>query len=450
VHRRVLLSFTMTSPRAILLLPATLLVLACAGEAPIDEGQTTTQGSGESDDEIGDETTTTGEDPNAELVVVVEVLEPFSTSREPGEGAVVALDTPQGRVEVVADAEGRAAFEDFAWSDQAVDITVGLSDCALRSHLGVVEADTEAGEFEITLTRNTVSDALVDLSGTAIGGDPAHDLLVYGSHATSYSGPGDDWSIQVAPDQPFRFVALEIDYLDAGARATDNPIFAWYTVEHPGVGEPTQIEIDFADPATPTSIQGSFAMPGRPESPLRTQTFGFLYAIELGGGPLVGRSITTAVSPDGSRCNFEFEHLEAASLESPLTCYRVLLPPDYEFSSTSCVPAWPMGGPEDIELIDTPDVSDVPGIRGLHDPIDFAIFDTGVRPNLFLSQAETSVWRVTAPLDATTLTVPEPPTGFAAPPGSMLDAQLSLFRIAASGDYNEASSTSQVFPVAVE
>lgn len=440
--------------QATLCLAALSLASACTGESPLDDGgQTTTTANDAASETTGEPSTTDSDDsstdtdtdtPEAELVIVVVVDQPFGDPATPGVGASVAVDTSNGRIEVTADAEGRAVIEGFTWSDGPVDVTVGTLETSLRSHVGVVEADTEAGEFEVHVAVGGVSDNLIEIYGSVTKSAPVHDLSFSATNAVSYAGPGSDWSMYVPANQPFTLVALELDYLPVPQGVTDNPIFSWVALTHAGVSEPTELVIDLQMPTPSTQISGSFVMPGRPDSPLRTNPFGFVYTVSgVSAGPLVGRSTHTQVSPDGELCSFDLEYIEPEGIVDPITCYRVLLPPAYEFSSTACEPGYPSAVLVDIDIIDTPELPFVAN-RGLHDPIEFQIFDADVTPSLAVYYSDLLVWRITGPVDATSITIPQPPTGFGAQ-GVTLDATLELHRVAPGGVYFERRSTSQRF-----
>jgi hypothetical protein len=430
------------------------LALACTGAPALDEGgQTTTTANDAAASETSADTETTGTQtdmgaPEAALVIVVRVDQAFAKPALPGAGASVAVDTTGGRIEVIADAEGRAVIDGFSWSDEpgaSIDVTAGALETSLRSHLGVVEADTEAGEFEIHVTAWDTIDDRVWLSGGVTNSGPNHNLLVTATGGVSFDAADTQWSMLMLPSQPFTLVALELDYLTtAPPRVVSNPIFSWVALTHPGITEPTELLVDFTMPTPSAQLMGAFEMPGRPDSPLRGDSFGFVqtYA-DLGTGPIMGRASYTEVTEDGELCSFEYDYLELDGLDDPLTCYRVLVPPLYEFASTACEPGYPSAAVAEVDLIDTlhlPFVAD----RGLHDPIEFEIFDADVTPTLLTYYGPRLIWQVSGPVDASSITVPAPPAGFGAEDVT-LTALLHLYRHAPGGEYVERFSTSQPF-----
>lgn len=431
-----------------LVLLAALAACACAGDPPVDDGQSTTS-QGESDesgpsDESGTSQTSaseTGEtgSPAPTLVVVVDAIPPYPELIAPAVGAVVALDTSQGRLEATTDDQGRASFEGFEWGGESVDVSVGLTDYVLRSQLGMTEADAnEAGELVLDVFALGKSEDTIEVSGPILNKAlDSHDVIAGIGGYDSFWAPDPQWSASIAPDQPFSLVALELWYLAVPPGQTDNPIFGWFTAEHPGASMDTQLSIDFAMPTMPSVAAGSFLLPERPDSPLRADNFGFVYALaELGGGPLIGRSIYTEVSPDGDSCAYDVEYVTPAAAVEPVTCHRIVAA---EGMSTSCLPGFPGDGPQDVELLDVTSVAFVAD-RSLYEPVEFELHDVGVTPQLRITYGPQLLWIVTGPEDATSLTVPQPPSGFDTG-GATLDMNLWLGRLAPDGDTLEAWSS---------
>lgn len=427
---------------------AALTLAACAGDPPANEGHTTT-GPGESNTggTTGDTTGDTTGAQESTLVVVVVAKPPYPEPNTPAVGAVVALDTGEGRREATTDAEGRASFEGFEWSGESVDVTIGKLDYVMMSRLGLGEADTnEAGELELEIYAQGVSDSAVEISGPILNKqDDWHAVIASIGGPEAYSGLTRGWWASIAPDQPFSLVALEVDY---PASVADHPIFGWFTLEHPGVSEDTQLAIDFAMPTSPEYAAGSFGVPERPDSPLRVSTTGLVYAVaELTTGSvyskLIGHATALSLSDDGNTVDYELEYVTPTTATDPHTCFRVWssVGPNY---STACTPGLPGDGIADVDILDATVVPFVPN-RSLHDPVEFELHDVGVVPELRIAYSENLLlWVVVGPEDATSLTVPQPPTGFEID-YTPLDLRLWLGRPAPDGEGYEAWAIMEPF-----
>jgi hypothetical protein len=425
---------------------AALTLASCAGDPPVDDGHSTTSlGESDTGDTTGD--TTGAQEPT--LVVVVVAKPPYPEPNTPAVGAVVALDTAEGRREATTDAEGRAYFEGFEWSGESVDVTIGALDYVMMSRLGLGEADTnEAGELELEIYALGVSDSAVEISGPIVNKqDNWHAVIVSIGGPEGYGTLRSGWWASIAPDQPFSVVALEVDY---PANLVDYPIFGWFTLEHPGVSEDTEVAaIDFAMPTLPEYAAGSFGVPERPDSPLRVDNFGSIYAVaELTTGPtyskLIGYATASSLSADGNTVDYELEYVTPATATDPHTCFRVVsaVGPYY---STACIPGLPGDGVQDVDILDATVVPFVPN-RSLYDPVEFELHDVGVVPELRIAFSENLLWVVVGPEDATSLTVPQPPTGFEAS-YTPLDVNLRLGRLAPDGEGYEAWAIMAPFSV---
>jgi len=368
-------------------------------------GQTAT--SSDSVTTTGGETTTTG---TGEFVVVVHghanILEPEG----PAAGAIVAIDTQDGRIETIADEQGRAVFEGFALNGGVVNVTAAQPGFELHSWLGVSEGETnEAGEFNLWLWRASryVTKDTVELYGSALNmTDEKHDTIISAGGVVSGS-TGPEWSMNIAPGEAFEVVAIEIEYVTSPSGTSENPIYGWFTADHEGVSEDAELIVDFGTPTQPTLVSGSYSLPLRPDSPLRNPAFGLVFT-ETQAIPRAGLSTFTEVSADGNTCNFEHEYVAPKNLEGLRACYHIW---GKGHLSDACTPGFPVDGPADVVLLDVPLRAPVVG-QQLHDPVDFELFDVGVRGELTLEYDDTRVWRVTGMIDGGSITVPAPPSGY--------------------------------------
>jgi hypothetical protein len=421
---------------------ASLLLAACSSDPSADDAHSTTNpGESDSDDATNDTTNDTTADSTGEeqpsLVIVVVATSPHPEPNKPAVNAVVALDTANGRFETTTDAEGRAYFEGFEWSGETVDVTIGAIDHVLTSRLDLAESDTNpTGELEFEIQALGVPDNTVEVSGSVLAKEADwHDVIASIGGPEGFWDSALEWSTGIAPDQPFTVVALEVDFLDGGPNTVDNPIFGWFTLEHPGVSEDTQIDIDFAMPTAPDFAVGSYGVPERPDSPLHVTNFGFVYTMAQTTGQMIGRASATSMTDDGNTVDYEIEYVTPATVPDPQTCFRVVSQVG-PYISTTCVPGFPGAGPQDVELLD---VTEIPFVadRSLYDPVEFEVYDADVVPELHITQAADLVWLVIGPEDATSLTVPQPPTGFEGG-SATLEVSLWLRRPAVDGDSNES------------
>jgi hypothetical protein len=424
---------------------AALTLAACAGDPPADEGQTTTSPGG------SDTTDTTADTTGAQepmLVIVVDAKPPYPEPNTPAVGAVVALDTAEGRLEATTDAEGRAYFEGFEWNGESVDITIAALDYVMMSRLGLREADTnEAGEIELEIHALGMSDSVVEIWGPALNMQDGWNVIIASiGGPEGFAGIVQGWSASFAPNQPFSLVALETNYLDGGANTVLSPILGWFTLEHPGVSEDTELPIDFAMPTAPEYAAGSFGLPARPDSPLRVDNVGYVNVVaELTTDPnsqLIGRTTSSTLRDDGNTFDYELEYVTPAIMSDPHTCFRVwsAIGPNH---STTCVPGLPGDGAQDVDILDATEVAFVPN-RSLYDPVEFELHDAAVVPELHIDYGASLLWIVVGPEDATSLTVPQPPPGFV-PDATTLDVSLWLTRPAPDGKGYQAWAIMEPF-----
>ncbi|HZO15294.1 MAG TPA: carboxypeptidase-like regulatory domain-containing protein [Polyangiaceae bacterium] len=331
----------------------------------------------------------------------------------PAVGATVALDAPNGeRIELVTGDDGRVMFEDIDWDAGRASVTAHLPGHALASRLGVTEAD---GEVTLHVRSQKLANNLVKVSGSAVNmTDPAHYLEVSATVENSNwwgDGPaGPDWSIWVPPNEPFTIVAREITY-GGGAGSFDNPVYGWVTLDHPAVSSTTtKVELDFANPVAPETVSGSFDIALRRSSPLRFDSFGFVYSATLGSRltSVVARGTSSQFTADGDRCDYVAEYPALPNVTDPVTLYRILHFPNRFFAANVLVAGYP-GGNNVPPFIDLPHITS-PENTGLHEPVSWVAFDSGVYAQFQLLRETELVWTIETALDDTTLTVPAPPS----------------------------------------
>jgi hypothetical protein len=159
-------------------------------------------------------------------------------------------------------------------------------------------------------------------------------------------------------------------------------------------------------------VTGSFPMPARAESRLRTDGVGWILGNISSGSGQLGLATRTDPSGDGNSVNYTVQYIELPDLDPATdvsTSYCVLRSSNY---SCSILDGYPGSGPQDVEILDLPQVTNPPSARAypLHDPIEWTTWDTGVTPILMIDDDLGTVWTVRAQVGDTRLVVPELPS----------------------------------------
>jgi len=160
------------------------------------------------------------------------------------------------------------------------------------------------------------------------------------------------------------------------------------------------------------------------------------------GTGLIGRGTSSQVSTDGNTCDFEYQRVEVPGVDDPITYYAIIDGGAFAFRSVSRVEGYPTDGPQDVTFVDLPSLV-TPTSAPLHEPIEWEVFDSDVYVRLRIVRNGKEVWNVTTATDATTLSVPEPPSTFdvAVELGSgTLMGELWVMRQGASGQYVAAQA----------
>jgi len=413
----------------------TILLLAIAVASGCGDKSKNTPGDTEEDDGAADADADATEDaaeedgPSGTLSVLVlgERLWP-DYERRPVEGAIVALDEPGGgRTEATTDSEGRALFDGLDWSLGTASATAyGGENRGLGSVVGIDGSEEDVNVY-VPSYLGAPTD-WIEISGTALNMDDpvGHSFEIIAVEFPSLSPFSPDWSLDVPPAVPFTLVAKEWDFVDLpSVRGMDRPVFGWIVSEQTAVTAPTTVDMDFAFPTASTTVSGTFSYPSRLDSPLRDlYPLGWLDArvmvseVEAMIISPFGAVSHTEVTTDGNTAEYDFEFVTLTDLPDPVTEFDLVS----DWSGSRTVPAiayvrgYPTEGAQDFSFLDQPRMV-VPSSgtvrHPLHDPVEWELFDTGVRPVIVIGRRDTGryVWTVVAPEDATTLTVPEPPSG---------------------------------------
>ncbi|MBI5502403.1 MAG: carboxypeptidase regulatory-like domain-containing protein [Deltaproteobacteria bacterium] len=346
------------------------------------------------------------------LSVLVTAHEWYDDEGHPAEGATVAVDKPGGeRVEETTGADGRATFGAIDWSLGDASITAALEGYVVHSRTGVAEVD---GEVELGLFRRGPSPDLVELSGTALGMAADANTLSVGTtiRGEAYWSDGPDWSIQVEPGAAFAIVAAE-RHSGPGfsGQHLEMIIDHWLLVDHAAITAATTFDLDFATGATPTVVEGSFPMPARAESRLRTNGLGWITSFLTVGSATVSYPTVTDPASDWNSVEYTVEYVEPAGVDvaDVRTQYCLVQSDNY---SCAIEDGYPAAGAQAVTLLDLPRMIHPSGLTPypLHDPIEWEAWDNEVYPLLVLEDDAGRVWTIRGAMDATSMVVPTLPS----------------------------------------
>ncbi|MBI5486192.1 MAG: Ig-like domain-containing protein [Deltaproteobacteria bacterium] len=378
-------------------------------------------------------------------------------------GVVVAFDAPDGtRSEAPTGADGRVSFDVADWSAGTASVTAWAEDRQLVSRVGITAADGEVG-LELWRLGNPVG--FVELSGTVTSIPYEEDALTVSATVPStffgsdYLSPGADWSVMVPPSTPCKLIAsARRSTARPSGRGFDQIIDGWAMVDQPAVDGPTVVSIDFvANAATPTTVAGSYLLPVREESRLHgPASYGWLWVTSADSKQSGAIGLTTMldINADGTALEFGLEYLQPAGITRPMTCYLVNRNGASDSArSVACEEGWPTAGAHDPGLLDAPTLVP-PGTPSTRRPLfggfTWQIFDHGVHVALHLVRDGAYVWTIVTPDDATSLSVPQPPStiNLAELLGShVAQGDLTIWQMSAAGDYQTKAAVSELFIV---
>lgn len=143
----------------------------------------------------------------------------------------------------------------------------------------------------------------------------------------------------------------------------------------------------------------------------------------------LGDTIRIAATADGSALEYDAHYVVPPDAASPVTCYYVQSDGDGRHQSAACEEGWPVAGSHDPGFLDVPDLltgGTALAPHPLSEPVSWELFDADVHVALLLAQGASperfiwfgvngavmgpTQWIVVAPDDATSLTVPAPPS----------------------------------------
>ena len=399
-----------------------------AGDAPADDAR---DASPEDVWSVGD----------GSLTVAVRVDPRWGRPTTPAAGATVALDRPGGgRSEAITDEDGRTTFSDLVWSAGTAAATAYVEGLTLDSRVGIVSEDDPV---ELTLYRpaNEAPETFVAISGMAVGMADETNWLQLSATASGgfWTDYGPAWSALVAPGEPFTLAGWETDGMhDVWLGGYSYPCPLWVVLDHPAITEPLAGVALPMGSVSPERVRGRLRAPADFTTSLDGgELFIGVYAGPNGGS--LGFSSYCDTSADLAWKTYEVEFVAPASVTRPLTRYQLR---DHDWYLTAvAVEGYPVAGTPDVEFLMLPEVvPPEPGAGGypLHDPLTWRLEDDGVEVELWVNCGYRNMWRVIAPRNATTLTVPQEPSAadersiFVCGP---ILGSLRVFRPAATGDY---------------
>jgi hypothetical protein len=244
---------------------------------------------------------------------------------------------------------------------------------------------------------------------------------------------GPPWSTQLAvvPGTTFTLSAAYASYVEL-PNGLDLPLHGMIVRQEGPYAVDSDVDVDFTTLTPSTSVLGSFARPTRTGSSLRTSAA--YVEVSTSWTPNPGRHFLPIIgdqigwpthletSADGVTVDYEVTHASPDFAASPAVRYYCIR--DYSWGGGGHftmvdVGGYPTEGAQTFVLLDLPEMTDPvdPAVtHPLHTPFAWELFDAGVTPTLYVRSsrvvvADTNLWWITATTDATTLTVPEPPSG---------------------------------------
>jgi hypothetical protein len=351
----------------------------------------------------------------------------------PINGAAVALDLPGGgRTEATTDSTGRVEFTGLDWTAGTADVTAWDEGYGLASIVGLDGTDAE-----VTLVLPNPNDPradMVDLTVNFVNTSPDAQGCGAGGidieWLTDFVPPDYSVVLSVQRGRTFDLAAANFSWT-ALPTGFDQPWESILLREAGPFDADATIEVDFATAAAVTSVNGSFGLPARTESPLRTAGMwgGVLPSLTPNPGrhflPAYDMPVGWASHAErptgGNTMEYAMSWVAPPGVTSPVSEYALVdNSSEGGHLSAALVDGFPVEGAQAFTLLDGPDITNPSSLTTPHplhgEPFAWELIDTGVTPTLYIRSpsaavAETILWWITAQTDATTLTVPQPPSG---------------------------------------
>ncbi len=346
-------------------------------------------------------------------------------------GAVVAFDLPGGeRVERTSGADGHVTIHGIDWTLGEAAMTVYKDNYAMFSVVGI-DADTMVASsnpyihevegvpalYLMLLALPVLPELTVTGTATQLV-DPAHDYMVFTARSTAttyWNGAGtDDFSIVAPENEPFTLIGIEnTEVMLPSGQGTDYTVHRAMELNvEPTAGPTLAVELDFqADELPVHTADASMVLPTRADSPLR-DGMGYFFVGYKDGFYSIGWGSPIDISVDGNRFEGQISWIEPTLVEDPFQFFMV------QHGSTGArsvaiEPGYPQGIAVDPPLYDVPKwvtPSDPMSYYPLHDPMQWELFNNCPVVVLTVQRSGFTVWRVRAQANATTMTVPQPPS----------------------------------------
>jgi hypothetical protein len=350
----------------------------------------------------------------------------------PVEGITVAFDAPGGeRTEAVSGADGKVTFDGFDWTAGTAAATSHMEGYLVNSLVGL-DADTvdqvyqmdgavmlaTGPEIEPDTEPETVS-----VSGTVTGFlDTAHDLVVNVVNTTfggDWNGPSDGtFTVDVPSGEPFVLQAVE--WVDGPApesgQGYTQEMFQWMQQSFDAVTEDqVDIVLDFTGNAMELfTADVTTDVPDDQDSPI-CSGYAVCNVCDQSSYYCQGWSTSVDISEDGTQFEASFLWVEPDYAEDPWYYCAVYNPTGWSLYAYNLVEGYPEDGSSMGQLIDVPIwVSPTPGNpQNLYDPLEWQFSDDDLPLILInLYRMDDFIWQIIPPPNATTATIPEPPSTF--------------------------------------
>ncbi len=345
-------------------------------------------------------------------------------------GAAVALDLPGGgRAEATTGPDGTVAFEGIDWTAGTAAVTAFAEGRGLASRLGIEGSGTETATVELP---DASEGEHVEASGFAdalTGAGSYFEVWGLDIHGDSFR-LGSDWALGLPVGEVVTLASQEMtrQVLPSG-RGLDQAFLSRVILESGPHYADTTFDIDLGSTLPASAAAGTFLAPPRPGSPMRSAAANAYVSVYQrveavpGRPPLaqgrLGEPTYFEVSADLSSVDFEVEWITWDGSVSPGTGYYMGLP---DGAGGGACQAWMLGlpipGPQDFTFVDVPEIlvpEDLLVPHPIGEAVEWLAFDTGVVPSLVLDLdgdpwSDVSAWWIEGPGDATSITVPEPPS----------------------------------------
>jgi len=390
----------------------TLAAFACGDDG---DGSSAGQGGSTSQGGSGGEGAAGGAGPAGSTLRVAFVQRGNAT---PLAGAPCALMAPGGqKLDATTDESGLAVFDGLDWSLGAASITCLRGARYAESFVGFTEADAPGGIFTLRAWSTTDHYAPQDpVTVTGLGLNRSTPSLGYYLSATNsasalstFSGP---FSLEVARSEPFTLLGAAYVSFDETPQSLQSEL-EWTLSSSGPLEDDATLDLDFAAAVTPEVTSGSIALPDEDVDAFMPP---FIW-ITSQSQPLLryaGFSTRIVVDPDAQRIEYDVEFLDV--LEGDEVTLLQSYTPDFLQGMQWAVLGPPPSGAQTDGLLHGPPVVTSPTSPVALEGADIA-WEPSAWPHhgFWVYSSDFSVqWNIETSSDATSLVVPQLPTGISA------------------------------------